>query len=143
MCVVGEIEERWDEQWLVETDKAWDAIHRCLGNGKLQSKGANSLECVVLGGRQLHKSSDYIVSFLTADQVRDSYSAISPLTEEWFREKYEALGRKRFGIFSSSDYAGPISEDDFQCTWSYFNDVRQFFSRAASANRSTIFTVDQ
>jgi Domain of unknown function (DUF1877) len=33
--VLGEIEERWDRDWLVETDKAWDAIHRCLTDGTL------------------------------------------------------------------------------------------------------------
>ena len=27
--VIGDgIEERWEEDWLAQTDKAWDAIHR-------------------------------------------------------------------------------------------------------------------
>jgi hypothetical protein len=26
--VTEEIEERWDEEWLQEMDKSWDAIHR-------------------------------------------------------------------------------------------------------------------
>ncbi len=26
------IEEEWDEAYLQETDKAWDAIHRCLSD---------------------------------------------------------------------------------------------------------------
>ncbi len=28
-----EIEDRWDREWLCATDKAWDAIHRCLTDG--------------------------------------------------------------------------------------------------------------
>jgi hypothetical protein len=32
---IEEIEERWDENWLQQTDKAWDAIHRSLNGGKL------------------------------------------------------------------------------------------------------------
>ena len=40
-----EIEEQWNEDWLVETDKAWDVIHRCLTDGKLK-KSANPIEQV-------------------------------------------------------------------------------------------------
>ena len=36
MAVIEEIEDRWDRDWLVETDKAWDAIHRCLTGGTLE-----------------------------------------------------------------------------------------------------------
>ena len=32
---VAELEERWDTYYLQETDKAWDAIHRCLSDGTL------------------------------------------------------------------------------------------------------------
>lgn len=28
--------EGWDDEWVQETDKAWDAIHRCLTDGKLE-----------------------------------------------------------------------------------------------------------
>ena len=33
--LVGEIEEAWEEPFVVETDKAWDAIRRCLTDGSL------------------------------------------------------------------------------------------------------------
>ena len=33
--VVHDIKERWDEAWLQDSDKAWDAIHRCLTDGTL------------------------------------------------------------------------------------------------------------
>ena len=36
MAMIEEIEDPWDREWLVETDKAWDAIHRCLTGGTLE-----------------------------------------------------------------------------------------------------------
>jgi hypothetical protein len=33
MALIEEIEERWDRDWLVETDKAWDATGRVPGAG--------------------------------------------------------------------------------------------------------------
>jgi hypothetical protein len=30
------IEERWERGFLAETDKAWDAMHRCLTDGRLE-----------------------------------------------------------------------------------------------------------
>jgi len=30
------IERPWDQEPLLETDKAWDAIHRCLTDGSLE-----------------------------------------------------------------------------------------------------------
>lgn len=48
-----EIEERWDEEWLQEMDKSWDAIHRCLGDGSLRNQQPAPTTKAVLGGRQL------------------------------------------------------------------------------------------
>ena len=41
MAFVEDMEEGadgkgWDEEWVQETDKSWDAIHRCLTDGKLE-----------------------------------------------------------------------------------------------------------
>jgi Domain of unknown function (DUF1877) len=33
--LVAVIERRWEERFLAQTDKAWDAIHRCLTDGTL------------------------------------------------------------------------------------------------------------
>jgi hypothetical protein len=35
VSIVEDIEEAWDEDFLAESDKAWDAIHRCLTDGHL------------------------------------------------------------------------------------------------------------
>ncbi len=60
------IEERWDKEWLYESDKAWDAIHRCLTDGTLRpNRGTYPLKLAVLGGRQLYSADDYIISLVS------------------------------------------------------------------------------
>ena len=136
------IEERWDENWLQETDKAWDAMHRCLTDGTLVCKGKTVLEKCVLGGKQLHQGSEYIISFLTPVEVNEVSETLKPIEQAWFREKYFGL-RKRFLWFDLTEYDGPIDEDDFEYTWSYFEQTRKLFEKASRAGRAVIFTVDQ
>lgn len=63
--VQDEIDERWDEDWLFQSDKAWDAIHRCLTDGTLGPDGGSyPLKLAVLSGRQLHEGEGYIVSLV-------------------------------------------------------------------------------
>jgi hypothetical protein len=130
-----DIETRWDTEWLQEVDKAWDAIHRCLTDGTLRCKGRSVLEKCVLGGRQLHAGGDYIVSFLTPDEVRAVSEVVQGLTKDWFLRRYSGLG--------ASGYDGPIGPTDFEYTWEYFDQLRQFFARSSAAGKAVIFTVDQ
>lgn len=51
------VEERWEktEGYVCETDKARDAIHRYLTDGKLEfENGTDPLRLTILGGEQLH-----------------------------------------------------------------------------------------
>jgi hypothetical protein len=36
-----------------------------------------------------------------------------------------------------------LSDDDFEYTWSWFRHLRDFFQKAAAANRAMLFKVDQ
>jgi hypothetical protein len=55
-AVIADIEERWDERFLGETDKAWDAIHHCLTDGTLAwGNGMFPLNRCILGGEQLYR----------------------------------------------------------------------------------------
>jgi hypothetical protein len=89
-----DIEKRWDKDWLQETDKAWDAMHRCLTDGTLKCKGKSILEKCVLGGKQLHKGCDYIVSFLTPNEVKEVSEALKPISQGWLRTKYFGLKKQ-------------------------------------------------
>jgi len=45
-----EIEEQWEVDWLAESDKAWDAMHRCLTDGHLRVKATTPRGLCVIGG---------------------------------------------------------------------------------------------
>jgi Domain of unknown function (DUF1877) len=137
MKVIEQIEEAWDKNYLAESDKAWDAIHRCLTDGSLlYENGEYPLNHVICGGRQLHRDEDYVVSLVTPEQVRDVSAAMAPLTEDWMRERY-------FSLLKPGSYDGEIGDVDFGYTWTWFENVRDLYRRAAVSGRAIIFTVDQ
>ena len=130
-----DIESRWDTDWLAETDKAWDAIHRCLTDGRLAFDSSTPQHMCILGGRQLYEGDDYIVSFLTPEQVKQVATAIGNIDEAWMRDRYIAI--------PASDYGSALSEDDCGYTWSWFEGVQALYKKAAASGRAMMFTVDQ
>jgi hypothetical protein len=129
--IIGDLEEEWaDDTLKVDTDKAWDAIHRCLTDGSLDpDAGSRPLSLAVAGGRHLHD--EMYVVHVTADEVRDVAAALHDIDEPWLRA--------RFGDFDD-DYAGAADEPDFEYTWANFTEVQAFYARAAAAGRAVIFT---
>jgi hypothetical protein len=75
MAVVEGIEEGWDRGWLQETDKAWDAIHRCLTDGTLRY-GSSPLHKCILGEVNLYDGDDYIVNLVEPAEVKEVATAI-------------------------------------------------------------------
>lgn len=131
-----EIEAMWDEEWLCETDKAWDAIHRCLTDGKLGfENGTLPLRLCILGGKQLHEGDEYIVSLVLPDQVKSVADSLTKLTKDQFKSKYFSIDQ--------NDYDGEISEDDFEYTWDWFSSLPTLFVNASREGRAILFTVDQ
>ena len=129
------IEARWDKEWLAESDKAWDAMHRCLTDGRLSFEATTPRGMCVLGGRQLYEGDDYIVSFVTSEQVKQVADAIREIDKTWIRQRYFAI--------PADDYGFPLSEEDCDYTWSWFQGVQALYQKAASAGRAVMFTVDQ
>ena len=136
MELVEEIEEAWEKPFVVETDKAWDAIHRCLTDGSLlYVSGEYPLNHCVCGGRQLFRGRDYTVSFVSAAQVKDVAAALARITRAWMRKRYDRIDPEDYDEVEMGD-------EDFGYTWENFLDVRRFYKRAAAAGRAVIFTVD-
>ncbi|MFF5081496.1 DUF1877 family protein [Actinoplanes sp. NPDC000266] len=137
MEFVEEVEEAWAGDWLCEVDKSWDAMHRCLSDGTLQlgRRTGEALELALLGGGHHHEGEDYIVAHVLADQVPAVAAALETVSEAWLRERYDRI--------DAGDYQGVLGDEDFQYTWQYLTEVRDFYKRAAGAGRSVIFTVDQ
>ena len=122
---------RREPKWFQETDKAWDAIHRCLTGGTLDPDGGEyPLSHAVLGGRHLHD--EYYVVYVSAAQVRDVAKALRGLHRTWLRPRFDAI--------DDPDYRGRRDDADFEYTWDNFVDVQAFYERAAAAGRAVIFT---
>ena len=134
-----EIEERYfkeAEAYVAESDKSWDAMHRALSDGTLsRSGGAYPLNHAVLGGPSLYADDDYIMSLKTPRQVKDIAEALLRMTEEEFHERYLRIEKESYGF--------PLSEEDFQSTWEWFQAVRKLYGKAAKAGRYVLFTADQ
>lgn len=151
--VQEEIERGWDPQYAQESDKAWDAIHRCLsdwppntpyfypvdpqyGSYDLpENHGSYPLKQCVLGGRKLMDREDYyFIRLIDAPTVRDIAEGLKAIDKSWLRAKY----------FEHCKGAWPeYGEEDFEYTWGWFQGVREFFVRVATSGRSVIFTADQ
>jgi hypothetical protein len=68
--VQEDIEDRWDEEWLYQSDKDWDAIHRCLCDGTLNANGGTyPLKPAILNGRQIYSPDQYVMSLATPDEA--------------------------------------------------------------------------
>jgi hypothetical protein len=136
IALIEAIEETWDKDNLAECDKAWDAMHRCLTDGRLEyGNGPDPLNHCVLGPRQLHQGDSYIVSLVSAEKVREIAAVLKDVTEEWFRQQYRTI--------VPTDYAPEYGEQDLDYTWDWFKGVRELYTKAAEEGRAVIFTVDQ
>lgn len=123
-------------EWKAESDKAWDAIHRALTDGRLTYRnGTYPLNHVILGGEQLYAADDYIMSLKSPTQVTDVAGALAVVTEDSFQQRYYAI--------READYGASLTEEDFRYSWSWLCGIRNFWQRAAESGFYILFTADQ
>lgn len=138
---LGHVQESIEQRefggpWCAETDKAWDAIHRCFAGGTLDPEGGTyPLNHVILGGESLYSGDDYIMSWKSSQQVRDIAAAISSVTEQDLRARYRTI--------DPDDYGMPLDSDDEGYIWDWFTGLIDLYTRAAVEGRGVLFTVDQ
>ena len=119
-----------------ESDKAWDAIHRVLADGHLSWDGGTyPLNHTVLAGELLYTGPDYIMSLKSAEQVKDIATALAGIDLDAFSERYRKI--------DSEDYGFPLTDEDLEYTWEWFQSVRDLYARAANNDRPVLFTADQ
>jgi hypothetical protein len=130
--ILEELEESWTADDLkLDTDKAWDAVHRCLTDGTLDPDGGEfPLSHAVLGGRHLHD--EFYAVHVTASESRAVADALQAVDRAWLRERFDTI--------DDPDYGGAGDDRDFEYTWENFVDLRDFYRRAVTAGRSVIFT---
>jgi hypothetical protein len=128
----GPDDQGWDPVWTQETDKAWDAIHRCLTDGKLKWGRSPYHDCI-LGRHNLYEGDEYLMSFLEPDEVKEVAAAIQDIDRDEFRRQYDPIHVASYG---------ELSDSDFEYPWGWFVPLRDLFQRAAEADRAVLFTVD-
>lgn len=128
----------------METDKAWDAIHRCLTDGTLKSKAKSILENAILGGTSLYKGKGYIIIYNSAEKMPELAGALKNIKKDDFKTNYYKLNNKKpFLWFNLDSYDGPLNDDDLEYSWAYLEDLKVFINKTSIAKRSLLFTVDQ
>jgi hypothetical protein len=121
---------------LAETDKAWDAMHRALTDGSLKCHEALfPATHLVLGGQPLYQGRGYIMSLKSPTEVHAVANFIEGITKGTFRARYDLL--------DPEDYEGEKDDDDFEYTWQWFTELRDFWTRAHENGHHVLFTVDQ
>jgi hypothetical protein len=120
------------EEWQFDIDKAWDEMHRTLGDGDLTHELAHPLAGVVLGGRKLSAADWFIIVHKGADQVSEIADAAEAHSDDDFRERYIA----RSDLFDWH----LLGWRDALCK---YKQLKWFYRRAANAKRAVIFAVDQ
>jgi hypothetical protein len=136
---VMELHEELDDAFHQPTEKAWDAIHRCvtqLPPGEMLDSEAGSypLNLTILGGRTLSDDPNFIVQLIEPHQLQDLAQALAGISNERFAELYWQHCR---------DYALEFGADDLSYCLDYFEQLRDFMGRIAPMGRSVVFTADQ
>ena len=135
--IVDGIEAEWAAGHVMESDKAWDGMHRCFCDGKLlYVGGAYPLNHLVCGGRQLLQDDDAegTISYVTAAQVVDVAREAALLSRDDLLARYRKIKQR--------GYQYRLGDEDFAYVWENFVDVRKFFASAAAAGRAVLFSVD-
>jgi|GEM_PF-976469 len=127
--ILQDVEEKWDERYLAESDKSWEILHRCFSDGTLSPEGGDyPLNHCFLGGLQLvHVARDgYVASLKTRDQVKDIAAALAFVDQAWIERRLDELD----------------AEDNLDYAWSWFHRVRKLYMKLAREERAVIFTVN-
>ncbi len=124
------------EDLKAETDKSWDAMHRVLGDGELSyTSGPYPLRLAVIGGEPIYGEEDYIMSLKTPAEVKDIAVALTAISKEDFRRRYDEMDAKAYGF--------PKSDEDFEYTWEWFGGVVELCQKAAAQGRYVLFSASQ
>ncbi len=133
--VKGTIQERWEKDFVAETDKAWYAIHMCVAGSAALDESEAPESRAIFGSATLTTEDDRTVAFTPADEVAATAAALAAIDRDALRAQYDLIDPETYAW-------ADLSDDDFKYTWVYFEAARNLWQKAADAGRAVIFTVD-
>jgi hypothetical protein len=122
------------------TDWYWEAIKRCLGDGEPGDEPERrGLDDAVLGGASLFDRPGHVVriaTLLAAGDVRETAAALTGVSRESFRARFDALDRLTY-----PSPLRPGGAEWFPVLWERFTGLTAFFGEAAQNERAVLFVV--
>lgn len=131
-----DLEEEVDDAGWFQYDKAWDELHRCLGDGQLLIQDGPPRAHAVFGSQPLMEDEDTAVfaGYLPAAEVPTVAASLRQVEKSWLRERFDALSR--------TDYHGaPVDDDGFEYVWDCLEGLREFYACLVDREAAMVFTV--
>ena len=127
-----------DSAWF-QYDKAWDELHRCLGDGELVIQEAPPLAHAVFGSQPLMRDEDSatFAGYLPAADVPTVAARLRDVDRSWLRARFDALGRTDYAA-----YGGPLDDALFEHVWACLERLREFYARLVEGQAALVFSVD-
>jgi hypothetical protein len=134
-----DLEEDVDDAEWFQYDKAWDELHRCIGDGELVIQEAPPLAHAVFGSQPLMQDVDSatFAAYLPVTEVPVVAASLGEVRRGWLRERFDAL--------ASTDYAaygGPLDDDLFRHVWACLEGLRVFYSHLVDRQAAMVFSVE-
>jgi hypothetical protein len=133
-----DLEEAVDDADWFQYDKAWDELHRCLGDGKLVMQEGPALAYAVFGSQPLmeDEESATFVGYLPAADVPTVAASLREVDRDWLRERFDGLGSTEY-----AEYAGPLDDELFEHVWETLEGLREFYAYLVGRQAAMVFTV--
>lgn len=127
-----------DAEWF-QYDKAWDELHRCLGDGELVIQDDPPLAHAVFGSQPLMQDEDSAIfaGYLPAAEVPAVAASVRQVHRGWLRERFDGLSRTDY-----MSYGGPLNDDLFEHVWACLQGLREFYMHLADRKAAMVFSVE-
>jgi hypothetical protein len=125
-----DLEEQVEDLDWFQYDKAWDELHRCLGDGRLVIQDGPPLAHAVFGSQPLIEDDDAatFAGYLPASEVPAVAAALREVDQAWLRRRLEALDLR-------------ADEDPFAYVWDSLTGLREFYGRLVERRAAMVFSV--
>jgi uncharacterized protein DUF1877 len=134
-----DLEENVDDAEWFQYDKAWDELHRCLGDGELVIQDAPPLAHAVFGSQPLMQDEDSatFAGYLPAAEAPIVAASLREVRRGWLRERFDALAGTDYAA-----YGGPLDDDLFGHVWACLEGLRVFYAHLVDRQAAMVFSVE-